>query len=189
MDWKKQIESFYYLRVLLKFNQGQINSMFQVFGEQIIRIMEKKQPTHLKKIVLVFMKEVFMKSGDEQINGSIINYIVPFIVPRLQQNEKPILKYEAQQNMEQLINNCWDRHELYEVICKLTADKNHLVSEQAIKLLAQLIQYVGIRIKTLQIGTLKLLMCRLQVLVSSKRQNEQSYGCQILEYIHGLVGN
>jgi len=38
--------------------------------------------------------------------------------------------------MEQLINNCWDRHELYEVICKLTADKNHLVSEQAIKLLA-----------------------------------------------------
>lgn len=31
-DWKSQLQSIYYLRVLLKYHPGQVNNMFQAFG-------------------------------------------------------------------------------------------------------------------------------------------------------------
>lgn len=41
--------------------------------------MDKKMPTHLERIILTFIKEVFMKNT-EKINGKIITYVIPFVL-------------------------------------------------------------------------------------------------------------
>lgn len=189
-DWKSQLQSIYYLRVLLKYNPGQLNNMFQAFGQSLLALLQKgKLPTHLLKIILSLLSEVFFHAQREAINPQIVLTMAPFLLPKSLATEKASIRQEAQKGLSNLVTYCAMMYESFEVLCKHSMDKNPSLSEQAIKLLASLLQSVNSRFMELSPQTLSILIKTLSVLISSKRANIQTFALQICEYIHSLVGN
>ena len=88
-----------------------------------------------------------------------------------------------------MVNNCCMEYQLTEVLCKGSLDKNPVLAEQSLKLLARMLQNVGPRFQELPSSSLNILIKTLCLLINGKRANIQTYALQICEYIHSLIGN
>lgn len=117
---------------------------------------------------IMFIGEVFISAKNVKLLDEIIFKFVPILLKR-SLTELKLISEQAKLGLSEFVTNCASWNCSYNVICQCCFDKSPQICEQAMKILAKLIQFGEAQFMKLSPETLQIIMKTLTQILDGKR--------------------
>ena len=190
-SWKGHFDAIDNIRIINKYYPSQVNNIFIAFGVYILEHLENHSKTNVFRNCLFLMREIFRNCKEFRLADEIVQKILPILLSKII-SEKQIIKEEIKGIFEEISQNC-----LYEstllVVSQMCFDKNANVAEAALKVLARMINNLGLNFMNLPSTALQSIFKALAGLLDEKKTNLKNanlrtWTVEICNYIYKLVG-
>lgn len=190
-NWKSQFEAIDHIRIINKYYPSQINNIFIAFGVYIVENLENQKTTSVFRNSLFLLKEIFRNCQNYRIADEILQKMIPVLLSKIT-SEKQIIKEEIKAIFEEICKNC-----VYEstfvTLCQLCFDKNCNVAETALKILARMINAIGVNFMKLSSGSLQIIFKTFGNLLDEKKinlknANLRTWTVEICNFIYKMIG-
>jgi hypothetical protein len=190
-NWKSIFDAIDNLRIINKYYPSQKTNIFVGFGGYILEQLENPKQTSVFRNTLFLMREVFEGGKTEKIDDQIVKRLLPVLMSKIT-NEKAVIREEIKSILNDVCTNCvYDS--TFEIVCQCCFDKNTVVCETALKMLAKLVQTCNLNLFSLNPSTLQIIFRTMANLFDEKKchlknGNLKTWNLEICNFIYRLVG-
>lgn len=190
-SWKLIFDAIDNLRIINKYYPSQKTNIFVGFGGYILEQLENPKKTSLFRNTLFLMREVFEGGKAEKIDDQIVKRLLPVLMSKVG-NEKAVIREEIKLILHNVCTYC-AYESTFETVCQCCFDKNPVICETALKMLAKLIQSCNLNLLNLNMNTLQIIFRTMANLFDEKKShmkngNLKTWNLEICNFIYRLVG-
>lgn len=190
-SWKLIFDAIDNLRIINKYYPSQKTNIFIGFGGYILEQLENPKQTSVFRNTLFLMKEVFEGGKAEKIDDQIVKRLLPVLMSKVG-NEKAVIRDEIKSILQDVCTYCV-YESTFEAVCQCCFDKNPVLCETALKMLAKLIQNCNLNLFNLNINTLQIIFKTMANLFDEKKShlkngNMKTWNLEICNFVYRLLG-
>lgn len=185
-DWLESFYSIDKLRTLNKSYPKEVNSIFTLYGQFILRSVSSPKPC-LNKNILAFIYEVLLQSKHSSIDISIVLKFIDILVRKLNITSGT-LKSLAENCMNLLLENCICDETII-AVSELAVDRNKSISKIAFHYIGSIVSILKERISELESSTLEVLFVTIGQNLESESSNNKTLAKNICRYFHYIMND